>query len=106
MRKKKTDAPGANKHERDEFHMKTFTPIGVFGIRKKGAEETPGVLSRDERPGGEFVSAEPRADDPGVLDLRPVYATNKGPAQVATPAYRASHERIFGKPKDKRHSVN
>jgi hypothetical protein len=100
-KKKFDDTIGARKHERDEFHIKTITPIGTFGIRKKGDEEMPGVLSNGEQIEGERVAVTPRADDPRVLDLRPTYATAKGPAQVATTEYRQGYDRIFGKTKTK-----
>lgn len=101
-KKKRDDVVGERKHERDEFHIKTVTPFGALGVRKKGDEELPGLLSKEKLFEGESVRATPRADEPGVLDLRPSYATNKGPAQVATDEYRRSYDRIFGKPKSKK----
>jgi hypothetical protein len=92
------------KHERDEFHLHAITPAGAFGIRKRGEdEETPGILapSEDGRPfppGAEVVQGRQRPGEP-IYDLRPVYATTKGPAQVATDTYRKSYDRIFGKSK-------
>lgn len=94
------------KNERDEFHLKALTPIGAIGIRKKGDTEALAALSKNETEGAEHVSATPRPDNPRVLDLRPAYATTKGPAQVATDEYRRSYDRIFGKPKTKKYTTN
>lgn len=94
----------SKKHQRDEFHMKAITPVGLLGIRKKGEDdERPAIMSEGgDSPGAEMVHARKRPGEP-ILDLRPAYATDKGPAQVASTEYRKSYDRIFGKPKAKKY---
>jgi hypothetical protein len=36
-------------------------------------------------------------EEDGWHDIETVYRVSDGPAQVATPAYRAGYDRIFGK---------
>lgn len=98
------------KHERDEFHLHALTPLGALGVRKKGEFEAPAILAPvaadDDMSGVELVHCTERPDEP-IIDLRPVHATTKGPAQVSTPTYRKSYDRIFGKPKSKsKHDLN
>lgn len=48
---------------------------------------------------GEIVTLAPRKDNPRVCDVKESYAppaTHKGPAKVATTAYRAGWDEIFG----------
>lgn len=52
---------------------------------------------------GEIVTLAPRKDNPRVCDVKESYAppaphkAHKGPAKVATTAYRAGWDEIFGK---------
>jgi len=88
-------------NERDEFHLKAVTPAGVIGTRKRGNEETLGILcpvteGQPLMPGAEIVTSKRRDDNEEVLDLQTVYATpHKGPAKVTTPGYRKNYDRIF-----------
>lgn len=99
------------KHERDEFHLHSVTPVGAFGVRKRGDDETPAILApvaegEEDLSGVELVHCTRRPNEP-IIDLRPAYATTKGPAQVATDTYRKSYDRIFGKPKSRSdHDLN
>ena len=55
---------------------------------------------------GEIVTLEPRKDNPRVCDVTQSYApkesSHKGPAKVATAAYRDGWDEVFGKTPDKR----
>jgi len=88
------------KNERDEFHLTAITPEGqAVGIRKRGNEETLGILcpvtdGQTLMPGVELVTSKKR-DNEDVLDLKTLYSVRKGPSKVSTPAYRTNHDRIF-----------
>jgi hypothetical protein len=93
---------------------------GVHVLRAQGERLEAGELRtiKEGRPiTGEIVSLAPRADNPRVLDVKeswrpppsPVIAAGpkKGPAQVASQAYRDNYEEIFGAPsKAKRSELN
>ncbi|MBX3188849.1 MAG: hypothetical protein KF819_17655 [Labilithrix sp.] len=54
---------------------------------------------------GEVVTLKPRDDNPRVCDVQESYAakapaSHKGPAKVATQAYREGWDEIFGKRRD------
>jgi len=92
--------------EKDEFHLKAMTPAGAVGVRKRGNEETLGILcplteGQPLLPGAELVRGKKR-DNGEVLDLKPLYAVpRKGPAKVATPSYRKNYDSIFHSSRDK-----
>jgi hypothetical protein len=85
---------------KDEFHLKAVTPRGAVGIRRRGNEETLGILcplieGQPLMPGAELVASVKR-DNGEVLDLKTIYSVpQKGPAKVSTPSYRKNHDRIF-----------
>lgn len=77
----------------------------VYTRRHSDGRTSEGILypMQDGMPipeGGELVDVSP-PDDDGWQDVESLYksdrATSDGPAQVATPAYRAGYDRIFGK---------
>lgn len=98
--------------ECDEFHVKAPLPggEGVIGIRRQGDKESlsvmvparPGELLEE---GTEIVKSKIRANDPGVYDLKSVYK-HKGPARVATPAFRENYDQIFGRKKNSKRVWN
>jgi len=53
---------------------------------------------------GELLSLAPRKDNPRICDVKESYAPNtlppalKGPAQVATKAYRENWDEVFARP--------
>ncbi|HEY3819639.1 MAG TPA: hypothetical protein VGL81_20865 [Polyangiaceae bacterium] len=89
-------------------HGKTPDGAGTQVIRARpGRLETGEVRPmRDGKPltAGEVVSLSQRADAPGLFDVKVEHVvegaapkgTHAGPAQVATPEYRESWERVFG----------
>ncbi|HEY8075491.1 MAG TPA: hypothetical protein VIF62_15310 [Labilithrix sp.] len=80
---------------------------GVHVLRARNEKLEAGELRalKEGKPViGEIVSLEPRKDDPRVCDVReswkpPAVESKKGPAQVASSAYREGWEQIFEKPK-------
>lgn len=57
------------------------------------------IEAKDGQPipeGAEFIDVAEQDSD-GWRDLDVIYSNKSGPAQVASPAYRAGHDRIFGK---------
>jgi hypothetical protein len=74
--------------------------------RIEAGEVRPVAEGRPLAPGGEVVRLERRPDTPALFDVHVEYEVPpskpdgnpalKGPAQVATPAYRESWERTFG----------
>lgn len=81
----------------------TADGAGVHVLRAREERLELGELRALEegRPiSGEVVSLAPRKDNPRVCDVKESYAPlapHKGPAKVATPAYRNGWEEIFGK---------
>ncbi|AKU95402.1 hypothetical protein AKJ09_02066 [Labilithrix luteola] len=80
---------------------------GVHVLRARNERLEAGELRalREGQPiTGEVVSLEPRQDEPRICDVRDswsapkgtVVEAHKGPAQVATSAYRAGWDEIFG----------
>ena len=81
---------------------------GVHVLRARDEKVEAGELRAlvEGRPiVGEIVSLAPRKDDPRVCDVReswkppPSSPPKKGPAQVASQAYREGWDEIFEKPK-------
>ncbi len=89
------------------LHAPTDDGEGAKVLRaRRGAVEAGEVRPLKEgKPlgeGGEVVTLQPRPDAPCVCDVKVAYErtprrSSTGPAQVATPTYRAQWERIFGK---------
>lgn len=80
---------------------------GVHVLRARNERLEAGELRalREGQPiTGEVVSLEPRQDEPRICDVREAWSppqgavvgSHKGPAQVATSAYRAGWDEIFG----------
>ena len=79
---------------------------GVHVIRARAERVETGELRaiQEGRPiVGEIVTLEPRKDNPRVCDVRDSYtppahasAPHKGPANVATNAYREGWDEVFG----------
>lgn len=73
---------------------------GVYrGFREKDGAVVPSLFTEAKDgvpmpPGAELLVPEGRACPHGWRKVRTVYRS--GPAQVATPAYRAGYDRIFG----------
>lgn len=85
---------------------------GVHVLRARNERLEAGELRalREGQPiTGEVVSLEPRKDEPRICDVRETWSPpegavvgpHKGPAQVATNAYRAGWEEIFGQSQGK-----
>ncbi|MCL2723158.1 MAG: hypothetical protein FWD69_01855 [Polyangiaceae bacterium] len=84
---------------------------GVHVLRARNEQLEAGELRtlRDGQPiVGEILSLEPRKDQPRVCDVRESWPatrqaspSHKGPARVATTAYRAGWDEIFGPAKRK-----
>ncbi len=81
---------------------------GVHVLRARNEKVEAGELRALEEGKpvvGEIVSLEPRKDDPRVCDVRDSWKppapapAKKGPAQVASQAYRDGWKQIFEKPK-------
>ena len=81
----------------------TADGAGVHVLRARDERLELGELRALEegRPiNGEIVTLAPRKDNPRVCDVKESYAPlapHKGPAKVATTAYRAGWDEIFGK---------
>ena len=77
---------------------------GVHILRARNDRLEVGELRalREGQPvSGEIVALEPRAENPRICDVRASYVTpgtgtQKGPAQIATQAYRDRWDDIFG----------
>lgn len=79
-------------------------------VRKQGSRVSAGILSSLEHGApihGEVLRLSPREETPGLCDVEVVHATesaasratddvSSGPAQVATEAYRAGWDSIWG----------
>lgn len=84
----------------------TADGAGVHVLRARDEKIETGELRalQEGRPiVGEVVTLEPRKENPRVCDVRNSYAppstaatTHKGPARVATKAYRDGWDEIFG----------
>jgi hypothetical protein len=82
----------------------TADGAGVHVLRAREERLEVGELRalQEGRPiTGEVVTLSPRKDNPRVCDVTESYAPptthHKGPAKVATPAYREGWDEIFGK---------
>lgn len=86
----------------DELHVRSYdVSTGTYeGVRKRTGEEDIGCYLEPMRPGVPLQEGEEilsvAADRPGVLKLQSMYK-HKGPARVASPAYRDGWEATFGK---------
>jgi hypothetical protein len=99
------------KKKTDELHVRSYNmSTGTYeGVRKRTGEEDIGCYLEPMRPGvplqegEEILSVTPGR--PGVLRLQSMYK-HKGPARVASPAYRDNWNQIFGRTKrDKKNDM-
>jgi len=80
---------------------------GVHVLRARDTTLEAGELRKveDGKPiTGELVTLAPRKENPRVCDVKESYRPPqalKGPAQVATKAYRERWDEVFAKPTDK-----
>jgi hypothetical protein len=88
--------------KKDQLRLGTDLDGSVAGVRRRDGNIVGyGVLmplreGQPLAPGSEIVRVEEYEED-GWHDIETVYRVSDGPAQVATPAYRAGYDRIFGK---------
>jgi len=103
----------ADKKDAGDFDVvmprgKTADGEGTQVLRARPGRIEPGEVRpmKDGKPltAGEVVSLQQRADAPGLFDVKVEHivegpaakGAHPGPAQVATPEYRESWERVFG----------
>jgi hypothetical protein len=88
--------------KKDQLRLGAQPDGSVAGVRRRDGNIVGyGVLTplregQPLAPGSEIVRVEEYEED-GWHDIETVYRVSDGPAQVATPAYRAGYDRIFGK---------
>jgi hypothetical protein len=100
-----SDAPAKDKTATDVVLLgpPTADGAGVHVLRAREEKVETGELRalQEGRPiTGEVVTLSPRKDNPRVCDVTDSYrapALAKGPANVATDAYRAGWDEVFGK---------
>lgn len=99
-----TDAPAKSASTTDIVLLgpPTADGAGVHVLRARDERIEAGELRAitEGRPiTGEIVALSPRKDNPRICDVKESYAppaTHKGPAKVATSAYREGWDGIFG----------
>ena len=105
------EAPPPNDFDVVLLHSPTDDGNGMRVLRARPGQLEAGEVrpAREGQPinGAEMVTLEPREGTPQVCDVRVLHPKPKtpalpegdrhGPAQVATPAYRAQWEHVFGK---------
>ncbi|MDB4938262.1 MAG: hypothetical protein JWP87_5234 [Labilithrix sp.] len=102
-----SDAPAKDKAATDVVVLgpPTSDGGGVHVLRARDEKLETGELRalQEGRPiTGEVVTLSPRKDNPRVCDVTDSYrppALTKGPANVATDAYREGWDEVFGKKK-------
>ncbi|HVJ91267.1 MAG TPA: hypothetical protein VM580_15795 [Labilithrix sp.] len=103
-------SPGGEKNDVVVLGPPTADGNGVHVLRARDERIEAGELRNLEEGRsitGEIVTLAPRADNPRVCDVKESYAPNaagappaaktKGPAQVATQAYRDNWEEVFAR---------
>ena len=88
----------------DEIRFGPEISPGVYSALRRQNGEIRRVVVSEAKEGAPLQSGREIAqvgeeENDGWYDLTSLYklAAGDGPAQVATPAYRAGHDRIFGK---------